>query len=210
MKIVFDNHGLVKAGLSAAFLTDFIPGVVMSLLFGQLASLALPIRAVLGDEYSPKMMASQFEELVISSNKTSAEEWTEVDADITAERIVDGLFLLKVPSLGKFTDVIINLALHSEDTKILTVSDHSEIQMKVSITTDKEEYEMMKMRVEHIPGGTFKFDFILPTVGKDPNYNKPRFLALGIAVPHLLTAVRDIVKLEQAGVQIDQIYDFWN
>ena len=106
MKIVFDNHGLVKAGLSAAFLIDFIPGVVMSLLFGQLASLALPIRAVLGDEYSPKMVASQFEELVVSSNKTSAEDWTDVDADITAEKIVDGLFLLKVPSLSPFIFVL--------------------------------------------------------------------------------------------------------
>jgi hypothetical protein len=210
MRIVFDKHGLVKAGLSAAFLVDFIPGVVMSLLFGQLASMALPLRAVLGDEYSPTMLASQFEELVVISNKTSAEDWNDVDSDIIAEKLVDGLFILKVPSLGKFTDVIINLALHSEDSKILTVSHHTEIQMKVSITTDKEEYEKMKVRVEHITGVTFKFDYTLPTVGKDPDFNMPHYIALGIAVPHLLTAVSEIVKLQEAGVAINQIYDFWN
>lgn len=210
MRIVFENHGVVKAGLSTAFLTDLIPGVVMSILFGQLASLALPLRAVLGDEYSPDKMASQFEHLVVTSNKNSVEEWTEVGADIIAEKIVDGLFVLKVPSLGKFTDILITLALDCEDTRILTVSHHTEVQVKLSITTDREEYGKMKARVEHIPGVAFKFDYTLPTVGKDPDYNMPHFIALGVAVPQLLPAVRELVKLEQAGVQIDQIYDFWN
>ena len=36
MKIVFDKHGLVKAGFSWVFFTDFVPGVVMSFIFGQL------------------------------------------------------------------------------------------------------------------------------------------------------------------------------
>ena len=210
MRIVLENHGIVKAGLSAAFLTDFIPGVVMSLLFGQLASLALPLRAVLGDEYSLDKMASQFEDLVVTSNKKSVEDWTEVGVDIIAEKIVDGLFVLKVPSLGKFTDIIINLALDCEDTRILTVSHHTEVQVKLSITTVREEYERMKVRVEHIPGVDVKFDYTLPTVGRDPDYSMPHFLALGVAVPQLLAAVRELVKMEQAGVQIDQIYDFWN
>ena len=209
MKIVFDKHGLVKAGLSAAFLVDFIPGVVMSLLFGQLTALALPIRAVLGEEYSPTMQASQFEELIVSSSKRSAEAWNYIDADITAELLVNGLYILKVPSLGKFTGVIKNLALKTGDIRILTVSDHTEIQMKVSITTDKEESEKMKVRLEHINGVTVKFDYTLPTVGKDPDFNMPRYVALGIGVPHLLTTVREILKLENLGVTIDQIYDFW-
>ena len=210
MKIVFDKHGLVKAGLSAAFLTDFIPGVVMSILFGQLSALALPLRAVLGEEYSPTKQASQFEELIVSSGERSAEEWKDINADITAETLVKGLYILKVPSLGKFTEVIKNLALKTGDIRILTVSDHTEIQMKVSITTDKEEFEKMKVRLEHINGVTVKFDYTLPTVGKDPDFNMPRYVALGVAVPHLLTTIREIVKLEDAGVIIDQIYDFWN
>ena len=207
---MFDNHGIVKAGLSPAFLTDFIPGVVMSILFGQLASLALPFRAVLGDEYSPDKMASQFEHLLVTSNKKSVEDWTEVGADIIAEKIVDGLFVLKVPSFEKFTDIIVNLALDCEDNRILTVSHHTEVQVKLSITTVREEYGKLKVRVEHIPGVSFKFDYTLPTVGKDPDYNMPHFMALGVAVPQLLPAVRELVKLEPAGVQIDQIYDFWN
>merc|ERR1719427_1006096 len=209
MKIVFNKHGLVKAGLSAAFLTDFIPGVVMSMLFGQLATMALPLRAVLGDVYSPAMLATQFEELIVSSNERSSEEWKNIDADITAERIVKGLSVLKVPSLCKFTGAIQNLALKCPDVRVLTVSDHTEIQMKVSVTTDKELWQKMKVRLEHLNGVTVKFDYVLPTVGKDPDHNMPHYVALGVDVAHLLAAIREIVKLKDAGVEIDQIYDFW-
>ena len=62
----------------------------------------------------------------------------------------------------------------------------------------------------NLPGVAVKFDYTLPTVGKDPDYSMPHFIALGIAVPQLLAAVRELVKMEQTGVQIDQIYDFWN
>ena len=48
MKIVLNKHGLAKAGFSMAFLTDFIPGAVMAILFAQMALLALPVRSILG------------------------------------------------------------------------------------------------------------------------------------------------------------------
>ena len=209
MKIVFKNHGLAKAGLSAAFLTDFIPGIVMTLLFGQLASMALPLRAVLGDEYSPSKLATQFENLVVVSKKKRVDDWSNVDAEIHAEKIVEDLYMLKVPSLGKFTDVIINLALESEDTKILTITDHSEVQMKVSVSevSCEEEYERLRQQLQHLVGVSLKFDYVLPTVGDDQE-EKPRFLSLGVKVPLLLNAIRAICKLEPR-VSIDQIYDFW-
>jgi len=209
VKIVFKNHGMMKACLSGAFLTDFIPGVVMSVLFGQLASMALPIRAVLGDEYSPDKLASQFEELVVTSNKTEVNEWREVDEEISAEKLVDGLFILKVPSLGKFTDALIHIALECEDTRILTISDHTEVQMKVSIAAHEEEFARIKTKIQLMAGVSFKFDYKLPTIGKDPKYELPQYVAFGIKTHYLLSAIRAISSMDSDVVHIDQIYDFW-
>jgi len=207
MKIVLKHHGLVKAALSTAFLTDFIPGVVMSLLFGQLGALALPIRAVLGDEYSPEMQASQFETLIVTSNERTDQDWKNIDSSITAESLVKGLYKLKVPGLGSFTDTIVNLALECVDARILTITDHTEVQMKVSFeAANREEFLIQKLRFDHLEGVTVKFDYTLPTVGQHPDEDLPHYVSLGIDVVHLLGAVREISKL---AVKIDQIYDFW-
>ena len=122
--------------------------------------------------------------------------------------IVKSLPVLKAPSLGKFTGAIQNLALKCPDVRVLTVSDNTEIQMKVSVTTDKELWQKMKVRLEHLNGVEVKFDYVLPTVGKDPDHNMLHYVALGVDVAHLLAAVREIDKLKDAGVEIDQIYDF--
>ena len=46
MNIVFEKHGMAKAVFSEAFLTDFVPGIVMALLFGQLSAMAYPLRTL--------------------------------------------------------------------------------------------------------------------------------------------------------------------
>merc|ERR1712168_1401882 len=152
------------------------------------------------------MEASQFEELVVTtSNDKTDDEWKEIDSNIIAEQLVKGLYILKVPSLGKFTDIIINLALNCKDVKIFTVSDHTEVQMKVAVNvTEREEYLKLKVKLGYFAGVSVKFDFTLPTVGQHPDDDMPSFISLGVTVPHLLSAIREITKL--SGVRIDQIY----
>ena len=76
---MFQKQGLVKAGLSKAFMTDFVPGVVMALLFGQMILLALPIRLALGDSYSPAKAATQVERLLVATGKGQSlcRRWTD-------------------------------------------------------------------------------------------------------------------------------------
>ena len=211
MNIVFEKHGMAKAVFSEAFLTDFVPGIVMAMLFGQLSAMAYPLRAVLGDEYSPELLASQFEHLIVISIDRSSKEWKEIDPDINAETLVQGLYILKVPSLGKLTKVLQNLAIKSNDTKILTISSHSEIQMKISIESKNiEDYDKKISRLQHLYGATMKFDYILPTVGENSKCTTlPRFVALEVTVPQLLAIIRKIKKFEKEGISIEQIYDFW-
>ena len=56
-----------------------------------------------------------------------------------AQSIVPGLYLLKVTSLGKFTNALKNLASKTTETKILSISGQSEVQMRISFLTKTEE-----------------------------------------------------------------------
>ena len=148
-----EKHGIAKAIFSEGFMTSFIPGIVMAQLFAQMSLLALPIHSYLGEDYSPELLATQFEHLVVLSIDRNDQKWKEIHPDIKAETIVPGLYMLKIPSLGKFTNVLKNLASHTsnDDMKILTISSHSAVQMKVSFSVDSdEEFQLKKTRLAHI------------------------------------------------------------
>ena len=204
MKIVYQKHGLVKAGFSWAFFTDFVPGIVMSVIFGQLGLLALPVRAVLGDEYSAHSVASQYEEAIL----VSSEAWQDLESEnIFGTQIVEGLYLLKIPSLGHLTQAILSIAHETETNKLLTISSHTEIQMRVS--TLIENAEKMKLTLDQEHGVELMFDYKLPETGAEES-NK-RHLCLCVQIPNLLEIIRKIGKSQQykEHLQIEQIYDFW-
>ena len=213
VKVVMEKHGIAKAIFSEGFMTSFVPGIVMAQLFAQMSLLALPITSYLGDEYSPAILASQFEHLVVLS---SNQNWKEIHPDIEAENIVPGLYMLKVPSLDKFTNVLKNLAINNtneDDMKILTISSHSSVQMRVSFSVDSdEEFQLKKTQLAHIFGVTEKFDFTLPTVGQNSEQNLPYFVAYEVLSSQLLLVLREIKNNPSGaynGVHVDQIYDFW-
>ena len=115
-----------------------------------------------------------------------------------------------------FTDVLKKLAIHTsndDDMKILTISSHSAVQMKISFCVDSDEkFQLRKTRLSHISGVTEKFDFTLPTVGQDPMQNLPHFVAYEVLTSQLLLVLREIENNTSGsydGVCVDQIYDFW-
>ena len=65
--IVRQKLGARKAGLCMALVTDLVPGLAMALGFAQLEALALPCRMVFTDEYNAAELASQKEELLVST-----------------------------------------------------------------------------------------------------------------------------------------------
>ena len=157
-----------------------------------------------------ELLASQFEELIVISSPRNVEDWKQINSGIEAQVLVHGLYALKVPSLGGFTDVMKDLALKTDDIKILTVSNHNEVQMKVSLwTQDSYSEGLVKIKLKAIPGVKIKFDYTLPTVGKDPKNDLPNFVALDVSVPYLLDVIKSINSIYADGVTLDQIYDFW-
>ena len=141
----------------------------------------------------------------------SEEKWKQIDPEIVAQSIVPGLYMLKVPSLGKFTSALKNLASKTTETKILSISGQSEVQIKVSFTTKTEEdYQLKKTRLSQIYGISEKFDFKLPTVGQNPTSILPHFCSFGVEVTQLLCVLREIEDNPHFdGIHVDQIYDFW-
>ena len=140
------------------------------------------------------------------------EKWKKVDTNIEAELIVPGMYMLKVPSLGKFTNVLKNLAINAKDTKILTISGYSEVQMRISFKVEsEEEFQLKKKGLSQMYGVTEKFDYKLPTIGKGSESVLPHFCSFGVKATQLLSVIREIKSnsLFFSGLNIDQIYDFW-
>ena len=199
-QVVFKKQGLVKAGLSKAFLTDLIPGLVMALLFGQMILLALPLRMALGDSYSPSMVATQVERLIVVGKEV---KWGQVHPEIRATNLVKGLHVLDVPSLGCFTDAI--KALAKCDLRILDISGHSEVQVKVAVP--KEKAQKMEQILALEAGTRVMFQFQLPTEGGPEGETPECLLSLEVQAVHLLNLVRNVE--EMGDMRIVQVYDFW-
>ena len=206
MKVVYSKHGLIKAGLSKAFLTDFIPGIVMSIIFSQLALLALPLRLALGDEYSEDSQATQYEQLILATKS----DWEDIDG-IIATSVVPGLYILEVPSLGKFTQALVDIAHNGGESQVLAISSHTEIQMRVSVET-RQQGELTKVRLllEEMEGVSVLFDYNLPVTGTAGDRRSE--ICLCVQVSHLLQVIRqmEVQVIGQHHPQIEQIYDFWN
>ena len=211
MKIVYSKHGLVKAGLSKAFLTDFIPGIVMSSIFSQLGLMAMPLRFSLGDEYSEEDEATQYEQVILATK----DEVEDIDDDIVVTNLVPGLYILSVPSMGKFTKALKKIASVGRESKVLAISSHTEIQMKVSVDTRQESHlTRLRLQLEQIEGVSVLFNYSLPLTATEEDAKT--HYCLCVEIPHLLQVIRQIedqeAELPNPGhhFQIEQIYDFWN
>ena len=219
------KEGIGKAMFSQGFLTDFIPGIAMSVLFGQLMLMAMPIKFAQPSDYSSngfyskKTLQTQKEKLIVIGKKNrEIKEWNEVDDNIGPVRdLVPGLSVLVVPSLGHLTPTLQKIALSCPDIQILRISNHKEVQVRVSTknvdTTSQDGEKLEKELVEQLnqiygDGVQVMFHYKLPTVGGAPGDVVPLFMSLCVKVEHLLDLIRALHLNDT--LEIDQIYDFWN
>ena len=224
--MVFKKEGIGKAILSEGFLTSFIPGIAMSILFGQLMLMAMPLKlaqpsdyASLGT-YSKKTLQTQKEKLVVVGKKNrDLKEWNEVDSNIgPVTNLVSGLSVLVVPSLGYLTPTLQKIALACPDVLIIRISSNKEVQVRVStknvdIVSQEDEEKIEKELVEQLNqlfgnGVKVMFHYKLPTVGGAPGEYNTLFISLCVQVEHLLELMRALHQNET--IEIDQVYDFWN
>ena len=220
--IVYDKYGIQKAFLSGAFITSFIPGIVMLLLYAQLTLLAYPIQMGLASyysadgDYSPQTKATQIEKLILfGEEERSVEDWKAIDDRIEVTLIIRGLYEITVPSLGYMSPILERIASNFPDVTLLRISNHDEVQVRVALY-GKEDVDRQELvyRIRHglqTPKVQYMFEYMLPTLGKAPQVENsgglPLYVVLAIRPPYLLQFIREIEQMEHAS--LDQIYDFW-
>jgi hypothetical protein len=205
LRIVREKHGLGPAYFSSAMLTDLVPGMVMSAVFGQLTLLALPVRAMYGEEYEAENMV---EELVLldRSEKESdrlLEELRDVarHVDLLAPR----LFRLSVPTFKGLTTAVLMVARRWPQLQLIDISGQDEVHMKVLATVAPAAADVEKAKLNHEQGVNVMFSYTLPL--SPPGCEAPTHISLGVAVPCLCDLVRYVDT--RPSLTVAQIYDFW-
>ena len=214
--------------MSYAFLTDVVPGIAMSILFGQLNLMAFPLRKALGDDYTEEERASITEELVVTiSSAEAAVDWAAVGGlaaliggggsggngsssgggnsnDILSVRqILPTLLILKVPSCKPFTRSLLRLAQYVPSSKILRCSGHRETQVKVKLSACAIASRGLDVLLDMLgkqPGVAVMFSYAFP--GLDD-----KMVSLCVQFPALLALIRVIAKTPDCS--IEQVFDFW-
>jgi hypothetical protein len=220
--IVYDKYGIQNAFLSGAFITSFVPGIVMLLLYAQLTLLAYPIQMGLASyysddgDYSPQTKATQIEKLIVAgSEERTVAEWKTIDEKIEIMMIVSGLYEVTIPSLGYMSPALEKIASRFPDVTLLRISNHDEIQVRIAVygNTDIDRKELV-YNIRHglqTPKVEYMFQYMLPTLGKQPKIENsgglPLYVVLALRPPYLLEFIREIGQIEN--VSLDQIYDFW-
>lgn len=195
-RVVHAKHGIEKAFLSMAFATDLIPGFVMSLLMGQLALLALPLRMVGGDTYDETKLVEEFV-VVVPSNFSDSTDWKQLHPLIkSANKIGPKLFSVKVPTFKAMTVVLKAMATHKGLT-LVTISNNLEVQSRVSVP-QKQEHKLPKLN--KIPGCKVMFDYTFPP---EPEL---KLASVCVEVPSLLEFIRVCAR---SNIDVTQVYDFF-
>ena len=194
------RHGGYQAALACTgFLTDFIPGLVMAAVFGQMSLLAQPLCLALGAE---NHVSSEVEELVLTAPRdfdfAACEERLRGAREVAA-----GLWLARVPTFKPLTEILMRLALHRSVSLVL-ISTHAAVHVKVTAQAASAGQldAMAQLRASALPGVAFLHSFALPHVG---GAAMPATQAsLLVQVPALLALLRfcHSHQLER------QVYDF--
>ena len=150
--IVMDKMGWKKALLSEAALVDFVPGIVMILLFGQLQLLALPTLATLGSSYADQDLTEQ---LVVSTGSREP-DWRRLDSRLgTPRKVLPHVFVVDcafpTPPLGSqwphrlarvagptfkgMTEVLLKMA-DDSSLSVLQISNNDQVQVRVELAPD--------------------------------------------------------------------------
>jgi len=203
--IVASRNGWFTAVASTAFLTDLVPGIVMSILFAQMTAIAYPLRKFVGESYDESRL---IEELLIAAPRRI--DWsTSVDKRIVLRsELANGLVVLSVPTFKPFTEVMLTIAEKVPSATVLQISGQSVIQVRVevvdgSISATREVIENVKT----LTGCELLFQFKYPTSGIADREARVQ-LALAVQTVSLLSTIR-YCQDRANGIDIVQLYDFF-
>lgn len=202
-QIVKNLHGTAKAFSSVAFITSFVPGIIMTLLMSQLQLMALPLKALpestgFGESYDADKMV---EELVVyAPQDLTLKDWLNVDGRIGgARKLVDKLYVVSSPTFLHLTGVLKNIATKLLSARVLEISSQSVVQVRVQVGTANQE-----ALLQSLEGVSVMFQYKFPV---DGSTNPPgTMVSLKVQVPYLLSAIRVCLANK---ISVEQVYDFY-
>ena len=162
-KIIQGKYGVLTAYGSMAFLTDFIPGVVMSVLFGQLRLLAIPLLAATSNQGYGGTNQSRFLEqcvLRLQLQNVSTTDWValfrkEVDPRIlSVSMLPHNFFVLSTPPFKVMGEILQKVAIRFPSARLLQISNQNEIQVRIILSPEES------IDLESLQGQTLKHSFL--------------------------------------------------
>ena len=159
--IVEKDYGFWKAYGSMAYVTDVIPGIVMTALFAQLSLLAKPIKMLQPDDgYAGFDQETFCEQVVLHYTRLTSERraskrsaldvfveqqefWKSIDPQIKSATVLDmkergstsdrWLVVLETPPFKALGEILEKVALRVPNVSILEISGQREVQIRISI-----------------------------------------------------------------------------
>ena len=178
----------------------------MALGFAQLEAAALPCKMAFASEYNPAELASQKEELLVSTGlgsgghataATAEDEdedervdWAAIDPRIMrAQEVLPWLHVLSVPTWKGLTDVLRSLATRcGPAVRVLRCSGNTELQMRLKLDTRRLTLAEARRALGALRGCVVKFDYALPT-SRTPG---EAHVACEVQLPEVLSVIRAV------------------
>jgi FAD/FMN-containing dehydrogenase/SAM-dependent methyltransferase len=221
--VVARKHGSVKAYASMAFVTDLVPGVVMTAIFAQMHLLAAPLRATFGDadeSYASSAKQGRFmEEVVLFANiegRGGSAEMAGYLTDVVDERISDVRVLqrtdagqvvtMRIPPFKQLGEVLLNIARHVPTARVLEISGQAEVQVRVShdaesaAATAAAEAWLARLGA----GVEVVARYAMPINGESATQAARKQIALGVGVTHLMQLLRGCSGAAESSRRADE------
>jgi hypothetical protein len=238
--IVASEYGYMKAYASPAFLTDLVPGAVMALIFGQLKLMSIPLAKMFPLVSDDAMVEEVLFHAIVPIEREARTPITSLDVTQKFQSSVDErirevslvsshgglcqprLFRALVPTYKTFSEVLYQLGVRIPSARIIQISGHKVLQVRVSVDTPSSAREQtdndlllgqVKHQLQAIDGVTVLFDYRLPNDNQAQRlqgevHERKIHFALRVNVLSLLCLVRRIAGMD--GVHFEQVYELWN
>ena len=176
----------------------------MTVIMGQMALLAQPLKLALGDSYDENKLN---EELIVVA--PGIRSWVELKiicpTATASKKLGQDLYSLQVPTFKGLTVALKELSTHPEIT-LSTISNNVEVQVRVMIVVEddsiesKDRLDRLLREIDVLQGCHLKFKYNYP-------FNPNEVMAsVEVSTPHLLEFIR---FCDASKINVAQIYDFF-
>ena len=224
--IVQEKYGLIQAYGSMPFLVDLVPGIVMTILFGQLQLFAIPLQIALPDGYDSDK--SRFQEDVVLHlplHLDGVENWDNYLKSSLDERIMkatplpNNFMVCSMPPFKAMGEILQKIAIRFPSARVFQISNQFEVQVRVSreisVGDSHVENETNLQKILSTAGVKLKMSYHYPSTKNgqvhtvDPS-TEPTKIYYSLEV-HCL-ALLDVFRICNSlpNHRVEQVYDFWN